>query len=241
MRTPFTPGLKIRGVRTAAGAALSVAIAAGAVTACGGGSGGPLSGMSADQITTQAFANLKSAKSVHVTGPSTDGGQKYTLNVTLGTTNCQGTYATASKGSYSILKVNGSTYFSADPAFWKQSGAAGASLTTLDGKYLKVGPNSQTLSALGVLCHPSQLASAFSGSVSGMVERGYTTINGQKALHITDSGDPDGIYVSVTGTPEVLRLDAGSNANLYFTDYNAPLNLTAPPASLTLDGKKFGF
>lgn len=238
VRTPFTSS---RRIRTAAGAALSVAIVAGAATACGGGPGGPLSGMSADQITTQAFANLKAAKSVHVTGPSNDAGQEYNLNITLGTSNCQGTYSTASKGSFSILKVNGTTYFSADPTFWKQSGAAGASLTTLDGKYLRVGPNSTTLNALGVLCHPSQMASAFTGAVSGMVEHGYTTVNGQKALHITDSADPDGIYVSVTSTPEVLRLDAGSNANLYFTDYNAPLSLTAPPADLTLDGKKYGF
>src|SRR5581483_9342967 len=111
---------------------------------------------------------------------------------------------------------NGSTYFSADNTFWKLSGAAGSSLTLLDGKYLKVGPNSATLNALGVLCHPSQLASSFTGQVSGMVERGYTTINGQKAMHITDSGDPDGIYVSVTPSPEVLRLDAGRNADLYF-------------------------
>jgi hypothetical protein len=239
VRTPFTSSW---GLRTVAGTALSVAIAAGAVTACGGsGSSNPLSGMSADQITTTAFANLKAAKSVHVTGPSDDSGQVYDLDVTLGTTNCQGTYSSAAKGSFSILKVNGSTYFSANPTFWKLSGAGGASLTTLDGKYLKVGPNSATLKALGVLCTPGQLASPFSGAVSGMVERGYTTVNGQKALHITDSTDPDGIYVSVSSKPEVLRLDAGSNADLYFTSYNAPVNLTAPPANLTLDGKKYGF
>jgi hypothetical protein len=178
---------------------------------------------------------------VHVTGPTNNSGQPETLNVTLGATNCQGSFATKGKGTFSILKIGGSTFFSADPTFWKQSGAAGSSLTLLAGKYLKVGPNSQTLSTLGALCHPSQLGSSFSGSVSGMVERGYTTINGQKALHITDSGDPDGIYVSLSATPEVLRLDAGSNANLYFTNYNAPLNLTAPPANLTLDGKKYGF
>lgn len=238
MRGHVTSGRK----RAIAGAVICAGIVAGTAACGGSGSpGNPLSGMDPNQITMNAFQNLKNAESVHVTGPESSNGQSYNLNATLGKSNCQGTFATTSKGSYSILKVNGSTYFSADNTFWKLAHAAGSSLTLLDGKYLKVGPDSATLNALGVLCHPSQLASSFTGQVSGMVERGYTTINGQKALHITDTADPDGVYISDTATPEVLRLDAGSNANLYFTDYNAPLNLTAPPANLTLDGKKYGF
>jgi hypothetical protein len=227
--------------RRVAGAVLCLAIAAG-TAACGGSGGGPLGGMDANQITMKAFADLKAAKSVHVTGPTNENGLRYNLNVTLGATDCQGTFASGAKGTFSVLKVNGSTYFSADPTFWKLA-ASGPSVPveTFNGKYLKVGPNSRTLAALGVLCHPSQLASPFSGQVSGMVERGYTTINGQKALHITDSGDSDGIYVSVSSTPEVLRLDAGSNANLTFTNYNAPLNLAPPSANIILDGKKYGF
>lgn len=238
MRGHVTSGRK----RAIAGAVITAGIVAGTAACGGSGSpGNPLSGIDPNQITMNAFQNLKNAESVHVTGPESSNGQSYNLNATLGKSNCKGTFATTSKGSYSILKVNGSTYFSADDTFWKLAHAAGSSLTLLDGKYLKVGPDSATLNALGVLCHPSQLASSFTGQVSGMVERGFTTINGQKALHITDTADPDGVYVSDTASPEVLRLDAGNNANLYFTDYNAPLNLTAPPASLTLDGKKYGF
>ncbi len=228
-------------LRAVAGAVLGAAIAAGSAACGGSGPGNALSGMSANQITMKAFADLEAASSVRVTGPANEGGQRYNLDITLGAVNCRGTYATPAKGTFWVLKVGGSTYFSADPAFWKLSGVTGAALTLLDGKYLKVAPDSQTLAALGTLCHPSQLASAFSGQVSGMTERGYTTINGRKALHITDSGDADGIYVSVSPAPEVLRLDAGSTANLYFTDYNAPLRLTPPAADVTLDGKPYGF
>jgi hypothetical protein len=232
-------------VRRVAGIALCLAIAAG-TAACGGSGSGQLGGMDANQITMKAFANLKAASSVHVTGPTNENGLQYNLNVTLGATNCQGTFATSAKGTFTVLKINGATYFSADPTFWKVAGTGGnlgsaETAATFTGKYLKVGPDSRTLAALGVLCHPSQLAGPFSGQVSGMVERGYTTINGQKALHITDSADADGIYVSVSSNPELLRLDAGGNANLIFTKYNAPLNLSPPPANLTLDGKKYGF
>lgn len=217
------------------------AIVAG-LSACSSGSGGdPLSGMSANQITMKAFSDLNSASSVHVTGPSDGGGTDYNLDVTLGATNCQGSYATPSKGTFQVMDLNGTTYFSANQLYWKSTGATGSNLTLLSSHYIKVGPNSTTLAALNTLCHPSQLAKPFTGQVSGMVEHGWTTINGQKVMHITDGGDSSGIYVTDSSTPEVVRLSSGSTLDLVFSDYNAPLSLTAPPASQILDGKKMGF
>jgi hypothetical protein len=37
-----------------------------------------------------------------------------------------------------------------------------------------------------------------------------------------------------------VRLDTGSGI-MDFSDYNAPLTLTPPPANLTVDGSKYGF
>lgn len=224
-----------------AGAVACAAIVTG-LTACGGGSSGdPLGGMNPNQIMTKAFQDLKSASWVHVNGPSNGGGTDYNLDITLGTKNCQGTYVTNGKGTFHVTDINGATYFSANQLYWKNTGATGSDLTLLTSHYIKVGPNSQTLAALNTLCHPSQLAQPFTGQVSGMVDRGFTTINGQKVMHITDSSDADGIYVSDTSTPEVIRLDAGSSLDLVFSSYNVPLSLTAPPSKLVLDGKKLGF
>lgn len=224
-----------------AGALACAAIVAGLSACSSGGSGDPLGGMNANEITMKAFSDLNSASSVHVSGPSNGGGTNYNLDVTLGATNCQGTYATQAKGTFHVLTLNGTTYFSANQLYWKSSGATGSNLTLLTSHIIKVGPNSQTLAALNTLCHPSQLAKSFTGNVSGMIERGWTTINGQKVMHITDSGDAAGIYVSDTSTPEVIRLNSGSNLNLLFSSYNAPMGLTAPPASQVIDGKKMGF
>jgi hypothetical protein len=223
-------------------AAVACGVIVAGLTACSsGGSGDPLGGMNANQITMKAFTDLNKASSVHVSGPSNGGGTDYNLDVTLGSSNCKGTYATPSKGTFHILTINGTTYFSANQLYWKSSGASGSNLTLLTSHVIKVGPNSQTLAALNTLCHPSQLAKSFTGNVTGMVERGWTTINGQKVVHITDSGDASGIYVSDSSTPEVIRLNSGSTLNLLFSNYNAPLNLAAPPASQVLDGKKMGF
>jgi hypothetical protein len=247
VRTSFTSGHRRLGRRqrqqgaALAGVVVGLVVLAG-TAACGGGSGSPgdpLSGTSANQITSEAFANLKSASSVHVAGQMGTSGQAETINVTLGTDNCQGTFSTQAKGPYSILTVNGSTYFSAGQTFWKASGATGSGLTLLTSKYVKVGPRKSTLDALGVMCHPSQLV-GYNGAITGMVNHGITTFNGQKALHITDSGDAAGIYVSDTSTPELLHMTAGLT-DLTFSNFNVPLNLTAPPANQTLDGKKYGF
>ncbi|HZR51811.1 MAG TPA: hypothetical protein VFB06_20140 [Streptosporangiaceae bacterium] len=229
-------------MRTAVAGAVACAAIVGGLSACSsGGSGDPLGGMDANQITMKAFSDLNTASSVHVTGPSNGGGTDYNLDVTLSKSDCQGTYATASKGTFHVLTLNGTTYFSANQLYWKSTGATGSNLSLLTSHYIKVGPNSQTLAALNTLCHPSQLAKSFTGQVSGMIDRGWTTINGQKVMHITDSGDASGIYVSDSATPEVIRLNSGSSLDLVFSDYNSPLNLTAPPASQVLDGKKMGF
>lgn len=239
MRRLFPASRKLvpAGVMACAAIVTSLAACSGG----GGGSGDPLSGMDPNQITMKAFTDLKNATSVHVTGPENNSGTTYDLTATLGSTNCQANFAQPGKGSYSVLKVGGITYFSATKNWWQNHNASGQDLNTLTGKFVKVGPNSTTLNALGALCHPSQLAGPFTGNVTGMINKGWTTVNGQKALHIGDSGDSAGIYVSDSSTPEVLRLDGSSSLDLSFTNYNAPLNLTAPPPSQVLDGKKMGF
>jgi hypothetical protein len=68
-------------------------------------------------------------------------------------------------------------------------------------------------------------------------------ISGQPALQLTDGAKPGSVYVSVSGRPQLLRVvSTGSNGGqLDFTGYGTPVTLTAPPASQTLDGAKYGF
>jgi hypothetical protein len=47
------------------------------------------------------------------------------------------------------------------------------------------------------------------------------------------------LYVTISASPEFLQTcDTGGHVD--FTDYNAPLALTAPPASQTVAGSKYG-
>lgn len=229
---------------TTPGSAYSMTPAAPARTATATAQAGPLAGLTADQIAARATADLKTVSSVHVTGSGTDSGQTVRMNLTLGTRGCKGTLSIKGEGSFALLKIGTRVWIKPDNRFWKY--AAGSSLNAtvmhlLSGKYVEPGAKGSSLGSLGEICNPGQFASAFGSKLTGLVKGATTTIAGQPALQIKDTGDPDSAYVTISARPEFLRLDAGRSAQLDFSGYDAPLRLTPPPASQTLDGAKYGF
>jgi hypothetical protein len=234
-----------RGRRMLSATVLSAAVAAG-VTACGTSSSStaaaPLSGLSADQIATRAIANLKTAATVRVTGDVVSSGQTYDLDLTLvRAQGCAGTMAQVGTGSFKMIAIGDKVWIEPNRQFWEKAGGADAAvLKVLSGKYLKVKASSQ-LGSLSGFCGTSELAGSFGTSPTGLVKGKTATISGQPALQIKDSGDSGSIFVSDTAKPELLQVSGGSQGNLDFTDYNSPMTLTAPPASETLNGAKYGF
>lgn len=213
-------------------------------TASAGVQGGALDGLSADQIASRATADLKVVSSVHVKGSVQSSGQTIALNLTLGTQGCTGTMGISGEGSFVLLKIGKTLWIKPDHAFWNHAaGSAGSAVIDLvSGKYIKPSSKGSSLASIGALCNPAQFAKSFGSNMTGMAKGSTTTIAGQPALQIKDSGDAASAFVTVDAKPQFLRLDGGgSNGRLDFTDYNAPLHLTAPPAAETLDGAKYGF
>jgi len=204
---------------------------------------GALDGLSANEIARRATADLKVVSSVHVKGSVQSSGQNIALNLSLGTQGCTGTMGIEGQGSFVLLKIGKSLWIKPDDKFWNHAaGSAGSALIDLvSGKYIKPSAKGSSLASIGALCDPAQFAKSFGGDMTGMVKGTTATIAGQPALQIKDSGDAASAYVTVDAKPQFLRLDGGgSNGRLDFTDYNAPLHLTPPPASETLDGAKYG-
>jgi hypothetical protein len=209
-----------------------------------GGQGSVLDGLSADQIASRATANLKAVSSVHVKGSVKSSGQSIALDLTLGTQGCTGTMGIKGQGSFVLLKIGKTLWIKPNDAFWKHAaGDAGAALGDLvDGKYIKPSAKDSGLASIGALCDPAKFAKSFGGDMTGMVKGATTTIAGQPALQIKDAADSANAYVTVSAQPEFLRLaSGGGEGQLDFTQYNAPLHLTPPPASQVLDGAKYGF
>ena len=87
--------------------------------------------------------------------------------------------------------------------------------------------------------HLSQLAGQVSGGENQLVKGQTATIGGRLALELKDTKQAGSAYVTISASPEFLQTgDTGGHVD--FTDYNAPLALTAPSASQTVAGSKYG-
>jgi hypothetical protein len=235
--------LRMRRVLCAAVVCAAVAIGAGGYgTASASTAGDPLSGLSADQIASKAVANLKTASTVRLTGNVSSSGQTYDLNLALvSAKGCTGTIAQVGTGTFKYVVIGNEIWIQPDRQFLdKTAGIDAAALKVLSGKYLNVKATSQ-FGGLRALCSPSQLAASFDNGAADLEKGKTVTISGQPALQINQKGTPASIFVSETTQPELLRISGGSNGTLDFSDYNGSVTLTAPPASETLSGAKYGF
>jgi hypothetical protein len=200
----------------------------------------PLAGLTADQIAAKAVANLKAASSVRYAGSVTDSGATYVVDLTAGIPNCVGTFEVAGKGSFALLKIGQTLWIKPDNQFWRSEGANSTVLHLVEGKYIRTSPKNSNFNSVKMLCSPAQLADSFGNQMNRLVKGVITTIAGQSALQLRDTSDSDSAYVTISASPEFLRLDGGSKGQLDFSGYNVPVTLNPPPASETIDGSTIG-
>jgi hypothetical protein len=205
----------------------------------------PLAMLSADQIVTRAIANLRTADTVHVTGTFTDSGQRVRLKLALvHRRGCNGGMSIRSEGSFRLIMIGTALWFKPDGLFWKSHGANPAMRQAMFGKWVRVPADSSEVSDLSHLCTPGRLAEIF-GSPTDAARGKRTNIAGEPALQLTGTGtdSSSAIYVSVSASPQILRI-AGTGAHaddFELTGYGSAVRLAMPPPSQTLDGAKYGF
>ena len=222
------------------------AVSALCITAAGcGGGGDPLAGLSAKQVLSKAVSDLKSAPSFHIAGAvNQDGG----INIDLTykhQTGCQGTVGIRGKGSVYLLVIGRTAWLRPDQAFWESYAGSSASsvIAVIGGKYLKAATSSSNVSGLSQLCDANSLASSFT-SPKDIVKGATSVINGQRSLALRDPAKSAVMYVTDTGSPQILRVTGtqlGNGGRIDFTGYGSPVTLTPPPAGETVDGARFGF
>ena len=202
--------------------------------------GNPLAALSAKQILAKTIADFKAASSVHIAGSERASGQSFTMDLTVGASGCQGTVGLGGQGSVVLLRIGSTVWMKPDDQFWKSYLAATpADLPAVEGKYVRLSPKGPATSSFGAFCSLSQLAGQVGGTENQLVKGQTATIGGQPALQLKDTKQAGGAYVTISASPEFLQ--TGDTAgHVDFTDYNAPLALTAPPASQTVAGSKYG-
>jgi hypothetical protein len=139
------------------------------------------------------------------------------------------------------VTIGSTVWVKPDNTFWNSFAGSSAQqvIAVLGGKYLKTSSSDSNMADLVKICNVSELSSTFTSA--GTVTKGdVTTIGGQRALTLKDSKGGT-LYVTDTSTPRILKVTNPSKSDggsLTFT-YGA-VTVTAPPASQTVDGSKFG-
>jgi hypothetical protein len=208
-----------------------------------------------DQIVQKAISDLKTASSVQLSGTVDSAGTNSVIDLTsAGAQDCKGTImihqtaaaASSSKaetGSVDLIEVGGTVYAKPSDGFFNNLGLSASDISEVTGKYVKATANSD-LAGFADLCGSSFVAASFyKHDETGFVSDGTATINGQATeVFKQPAADDNGIvYISVSSTPEIARISGpGSEGSVNFTNYNAPVTITAPPASEVIDGSKFG-
>jgi hypothetical protein len=240
-------------------AACSSAASSGGTTSSTGASGAtgaapsatstadPLASLSATKVAAEVMADAKAASSLTLAGSitQTDGtGETVNLAIKPGQ-GCTGTIATMGKGSFKLTKIGDTIYLDPDKQFWEANGGAAAStiINLVNGKYIKISSTDKTMGSVADLCDVSQMFST-NGKQDALAKGKVTTLNGTQVLPLNDTAEGSVSYVTDASKPQLVAITspkgAKNGSGKITVTYDAPVTLTAPPASQVLDGSKLG-
>ncbi|WP_328944297.1 hypothetical protein OG259_25000 [Streptomyces sp. NBC_00250] len=234
--------------RTAVAALLCATVALGAA-ACGpfgedekpAGAFGDLTG---SQIVDKAFAATKTAKSVTVRVDLRSADEPTSGFLALDTRGkCAGTLTLGATSTAELVKADGkSVYMRFDEAYLREQvqeespEVQEATLKELRGRWLEAPLSDPDAKDMLELCDLKSLLGGFEQGASGIVKGEETTVDGQKALKLTEPGD-DGesstLYVATEGTPYVLKMvtvGGDEPGTIAFSQYGKPVVAKIPAA-----------
>lgn len=210
----------------------------------------PLAGWTAERIVQQAQADTVAAPYVRVTGNVSSSGQQIAFDLTMvAGTGCRGSVTEHGVGSFTLVSLGTTVWVKPDAQFYKseigQNPNAQLAATLLAGKYLEDHSGSG-LGSLASMCSlRSMLGSASQSSAddAGTTKAGTATIDGQRAAELVNAKQHGTAYVTDTAKPEILQITVGGSGggSLSFSYYATAPAITAPPASDSIDGSKYGF
>jgi hypothetical protein len=157
----------------------------------------------------------------------------------------------AGKGAKGHLSVEGlgievvalekAFYLNGSAAFYRHIGGAAAA-QLLQGKWLKAPTTGGEFASLEQLTNLGKLLDTALSSHGKLVSAGTTTINGQKAVGVTDTTKGGTLYVAATGTAYPLRITkSGSGAGrITFDRWNEPVTISAPAGAININQLQSG-
>ncbi len=187
---------------------------------------------------------FRAAGSVRVKGNGTSDGSTFALDMRIkGAGGGKGTI-TVAHNLVELLRIGKDAYLKADADFWKQQTDNPAAAELLKGKYLKASGDEPQLQSVLLFTDAGTFADKLMKADGAVTKGEQRTVAGVETVGITFTSRKDKVtlYVATTGKPYPMQLssmgDASETSVLDFTEYDKPLELTAPPADQVVDTAK---
>lgn len=230
--------MRIRGPLTALSAAV---LAVGAIAGCGGSSTNGVESKSPAEIVSAAQKAANSAKSVRVDGSVSTAGTQLTLDLQIA--EGKGAKGSISEGplSFELIRLGDSVYIKGSAAFYEHfAGSEAAKL--LEGKWLQAPATSGEFATLGNLTDMSQLLSTVLGQHGSLAKGGTSTVEGKKVVAVKDTSKGGVLYVATTGKPYPVQISksGSTGGKVTFSEWDAPVTITAPTGAINISKLKSG-
>lgn len=222
---------------------LAPALAVAVISGCGSSSssGNGLASKTPAEIVAAAKAAAAGAATAHVAGSIVDEGKPISLDMELVAGKGGKGRITLEGLSINLIQINGVVYINGSAAFYRHvAGTAAAQL--LQGKWLKAPASSGNFSSLAQLTSLGKLIDRTLAAHGTLSSAGTSTIDGQKAVGVTDVAKSGTLYVATTGSPypiEILKKGAGGG-KIVFDRWNKAVTLTAPGNAVNLNQLQSG-
>ncbi|MFF4170927.1 hypothetical protein [Streptomyces sp. NPDC001744] len=249
MHTPRTPARPRPRARRAAAAVLLCAAVATGAAACGPSPDGakpkgPFAELTGSQVLDKAFAATRAAKSLTVAVDMTSEGERVKAHLSLDDAGrCTGTLSTGTAATTELIKADSKeVYLRFDDASLREQ-TEGESpevregvLKALRGHWVRTPVTDPDTKDVLELCDLASLLDGFEQGASGIVKGGEATVDGRKALTVTepdDGGVTRTVYVAAEGTPYVLKIvtkGGDEPGTIAFPQYGKPVVAKVPAA-----------
>jgi hypothetical protein len=204
----------------------------------------------AKEILTKSQAAAKAASSVTVMGTIAEGGEETSFDLVLGADASEGTFATNGV-ELSIVLVDGTSYFKVPGDGWAtllgsggpEGRAAGEEIASqVGGNWLMLPADPESLGDAGGALGPllATFGSLFQKDAfletmltpeGGATVKGTGDVNGTPVVFLEDTTGEGTLAIQTVGDPYAVQVRSGStegSGEISFTNWNAPVNVTAP-------------
>jgi hypothetical protein len=219
-------------------AALALALALALLSGCGSSSssGNGVASKSPAEIVAAAKAAAVGAASVHIVGSIVNEKKRISLDMQILAKKGAKGQITLEGFPIRLVQVGGAVYINASDAFYKRvAGAAAAQL--LHGKWLKASLSTSSFASVGSLTNISELIGSTLGSHGKLAVGPTKTIDGRKAVGVTDTTRGGTLYVAATGAPYPLEIvkSGSSGGKITFDRWNQSVTLSAPAGAININ------